>query len=249
MRLEYSTWPEVESYLEKSNGAIIPVGATEQHGPTGFIGTDTICAEFIAELVGDITGGIVAPVVSVGMSVHHTAFPGSMTLRPTILVKILSEYVISLARFGIERFYLLNGHGGNVASLNALLWEMHATLPELGFENHEKIRFSIGTWYETSAAREISKELFGDKEGAHATPSEISVAMHARPDRVKPRDPLPPTVEGRSTGYGPKDFRASFPDGRLSSDPNLARPEHGKRIAEAAAKELADDYKRFMKEY
>ena len=249
MQLMYSTWPEVEEYLKSSNGAIIPVGATEQHGPTGFIGTDAICAELIAEGVGDATGALVTPTVSVGMSVHHTAFPGSMTFKPSTLMKVLSEYVICLARYGIERFFFLNGHGGNVASLNAVMWELHAALPEMGFENHGRIRFRIESWYELKAVRDIGKELFGDKDGAHATPGEISVAMYACPKRVKQHEKLPPTVDGRSTGYGPADFRASFPDGRLSSDPNLARPEHGKRLTETAVKELSKSYKVFMKEY
>ena len=48
MRLEYATWREVEAYLEKSDGIIIPTGSTEQHGPMGLIGTDAFCAEKIA---------------------------------------------------------------------------------------------------------------------------------------------------------------------------------------------------------
>ena len=53
MLLHLSTWPEVENYLHTSQGLIIPIGSTEQHGPTGLIGTDAICAEVIAEGVGE----------------------------------------------------------------------------------------------------------------------------------------------------------------------------------------------------
>jgi len=48
MRLQLMTWPEVESYLRRSKGVIVPIGSTEQHGPTGLIGTDSICAETLA---------------------------------------------------------------------------------------------------------------------------------------------------------------------------------------------------------
>jgi len=48
MRLQLCTWPEVEAYLERSTGITQPIGSTEQHGPTGFIGTDAICPELIA---------------------------------------------------------------------------------------------------------------------------------------------------------------------------------------------------------
>ncbi|MFN9615234.1 MAG: creatininase family protein, partial [Dolichospermum sp.] len=55
MLLHLSTWPEVETYLQKSQGIILPIGSTEQHGPTGLIGTDAICAESISKGVGEAT--------------------------------------------------------------------------------------------------------------------------------------------------------------------------------------------------
>ncbi len=61
MRLQLMSWPEVESHLERSSGVIVPIGATEQHGPTGLIGTDAICAETLAWKVGELTGAVVAP--------------------------------------------------------------------------------------------------------------------------------------------------------------------------------------------
>ena len=54
MQLALSTWPEVEDYLEVSDGIILPVGSTEQHGPIGLIGTDALCASVIAEAAGEI---------------------------------------------------------------------------------------------------------------------------------------------------------------------------------------------------
>ncbi len=53
MQLQTSTWQEVESYLIGSKGVIIPIGSTEQHGPTGLIGTDAITAEVISARAGD----------------------------------------------------------------------------------------------------------------------------------------------------------------------------------------------------
>ena len=53
MRLQLATWEEVEAHLKRSTGIIIPIGSTEQHGPTGFIGTDALCPEMIAQGVGD----------------------------------------------------------------------------------------------------------------------------------------------------------------------------------------------------
>jgi hypothetical protein len=46
------SWPDVEAYLERSTGVLVPIGSTEQHGPNGLLGTDAICPETVARLVG-----------------------------------------------------------------------------------------------------------------------------------------------------------------------------------------------------
>ena len=56
MRLQLATWPEVEAYLTRSQGIVIPIGSTEQHGPTGFVGTDALCPELIAHGIGEKLG-------------------------------------------------------------------------------------------------------------------------------------------------------------------------------------------------
>ena len=112
MRLHLSTWTEVESYLHNSTGIIIPIGSTEQHGPTGAIGTDAICAEAISEAVGAATQAIVAPTINVGMALHHADFPGTISLRPTTMILVIRDYITCLARSGFTKFFFINGHGG-----------------------------------------------------------------------------------------------------------------------------------------
>ncbi len=101
MRLQLMTWPQVEKHLKTSRGVIIPAGATEQHGPTGPIGTDAICAESLAWTVGRTANAVVAPTISYGMSLHHMKFPGSVTLRPTTLVSVVRDVILAprTARF------------------------------------------------------------------------------------------------------------------------------------------------------
>ena len=93
MQLHLSTWTEVEQYLHTSTGIIIPIGSTEQHGPTGLIGTDAICAEGIAAAVGIATNALVAPTINVGMALHHTSFPGTISLRPSTMIQIGRAHV------------------------------------------------------------------------------------------------------------------------------------------------------------
>ena len=68
MQLRLMTWQEVEAYLERSSGIIIPIGSTEQHGPNGLIGTDAICPEVIAAEVGRRGEILVAPTLSIGIT-------------------------------------------------------------------------------------------------------------------------------------------------------------------------------------
>jgi creatinine amidohydrolase len=107
---------------------IPPIGSTEQHGPIGLIGTDAICAEVTARGAGDACGAPVAPTVAIGMAQHHLGFTGSVTLRPTALIAVLSDIVESLARCRFARFYFINGHGGNVAVMTAAFSEIYVAL-------------------------------------------------------------------------------------------------------------------------
>jgi creatinine amidohydrolase len=126
MQLALATWQEVEDYLRAQRGCIVPIGSVEQHGPNGLIGTDHLDAEFVAKGVGDTTGCMVAPTLAYGMSQHHLAFAGSATLRPSTLMLVVRDVVTSLARHGFERFFFINGHGGNVATVTAAFDEIYA---------------------------------------------------------------------------------------------------------------------------
>jgi creatinine amidohydrolase len=140
MLLHLSTWPEVETYLQKSQGIILPIGSTEQHGPTGLIGTDAICAESISKGVGEATQAMVAPTINVGMALHHTAFPGTISLRPSTLILVVKDYLTCLVKAGFTKFYFINGHGGNIATLKAAFSETYAHLEDLQIPNLDPCR-------------------------------------------------------------------------------------------------------------
>ncbi|MCP5151735.1 MAG: creatininase family protein [Ectothiorhodospiraceae bacterium] len=246
MQLQLSTWAEVEAYLRRSTGVIIPIGSTEQHGPNGMIGTDAICPEVIARGVGEAADALVAPTVSIGMAQHHLAFPGSVTLRPSTLIALLNDVVLSLARHGFDRFYFLNGHGGNVATVTAAFSEIYAqTSMVREGANHGGIRCKLSNWYMAPGVQQLSKELFAGVEGSHATPSEVSLTFFAYPDHVKQAE-MSPRVAPTGTFYDAEDYRRRFPDGRIGSDPSLATVEAGRRLYEAAVADVARDYREFL---
>ena len=233
MLLHLSTWLEVEDYLAKSQGIILPIGSTEQHGPTGLIGTDAICAEAIARGVGEEINAIVAPTINVGMALHHTAFPGTISLKPSTMIQVIKDYVTCLAKAGFTKFFFINGHGGNIATLKAAFAETYAHLADLNFPNAENVQCQVGNWFMCGSVYKLAQELYGNQEGSHAT------------EAIK-RVPLSPEVGAGHRIYGADDFRLHYPDGRMGSNPALATPEHGKQFYELAVKELSNSYLEFL---
>jgi creatinine amidohydrolase len=245
MQLQLSTWQEVEGYLADSTGVIVPIGSTEQHGPTGLIGTDTICAEVIARRVGEAVDAMVAPAIAVGMAEHHMAFPGTVTYRPSTLVRVICDYVLSLARHGFQRVLFVNGHGGNIATVNAAFYETYGAAEARAGANGRDLRCRLLNWWMGEPVRKLCRELYGERNGSHAAASEISVTQFAYPDAIK-RAALDPPLAPSGGFYGPEDFRRRFPDGRIGSDPSLAAPEHGERLIAAAVEHIAAEYRDFM---
>ena len=248
MLLERCTWQEVEGYLGQSTGIILPVGSTEQHGPNGLIGTDALCAELIARGVGDATGALVAPTVNFGMAQHHMAFCGTMSLRPQTLLAVLVDLLGSLAQHGFERCLVVNGHGGNMATIMAAFSELHARA-SLGVAGQPaSLRCRLRNWWSPQAVMQAQKELFGDRDGSHATASEISVTQYALPESIKGAALDPPLAPAGSGFTDAADFRRRYPDGRIGSDPSLAAPSHGERLYRLAVDGLAEDYRQFLAE-
>lgn len=244
MRLQTSTWPEVEAYVKKSTGIIVPIGSTEQHGPNGMLGTDAICPETIAFGVADKIDTLIAPTISIAQAHHHLGFPGTIALRPATFLAVLVDVVRSLYLHGFRHIYFLNGHGGNVATINTAFQEIYAQ-SSFGDIDMPDLHLRLCNWYITEGVGRLSKEIFGDQEGSHATPSEVSVTYFAYPNEVKVTS-MSPTLAPTGTIRDAKSFRDQFPDGRIGSNPALATVEKGERIFSACVEDIIEDYNEFL---
>ncbi|MDD7916069.1 mycofactocin biosynthesis peptidyl-dipeptidase MftE [Actinomycetospora callitridis] len=110
MEIAHARWPECEDVPV----LLVPVGATEQHGPHLPLGTDTA----IAATVAARSGLPVAPALPYGASGEHESFPGTVSIGTEILAAVIVELGRSACRFA-RRLVLVNGHGGNVGALRA----------------------------------------------------------------------------------------------------------------------------------
>jgi creatinine amidohydrolase len=103
---------------------VLPVAATEQHGPHLAATTDTALVTAVAERacarVADDVEVLLAPTLCYGASDHHLAFGGTLSLSSETLRAVLSDLVRSAIAAGCIRLLLLNGHGGNAATCNAV---------------------------------------------------------------------------------------------------------------------------------
>lgn len=121
--LAHHTWKEVEA-LDKSDGVVIlPIGAIEQHGHHLPLITDTLLVTHILDAtlqrLPEEVRAWALPAINYGKSNEHIAFSGSMALSAQTLTAILQDIAASVKRAGFRRLALINGHGGNVAVLDA----------------------------------------------------------------------------------------------------------------------------------
>ena len=179
MLLPVSTWQDIESWLKTSRTILIPIGSMEQHGPNGFVGTDALCPEIIAhhaeaQAPDDV---LVGPTFSVGCAQHHLGFPGTITLRPTTMIAAMTDWTESLMRHGFERIYWLNGHGGNIATIQAAFSEIHSkrSFDPRGADNRPGLELKLRNWWDFSPVMKLCNQLYPVGHGSHATASEVSV--------------------------------------------------------------------------
>lgn len=148
-------------------------------------------------------------------------------------------------RHGFEKFYWLNGHGGNIATIGAGFAEIRAAFSLNPGSNISAPQLSSRNWWQGERVQKLSKELFAENEGGHATPSEVSLTWAAYPDHAKPDVVMTPD----RAPYGPigdaEDYRRRFPDGRIGSNPMLASVEAGEKLLTAAIQDVAEDWAKF----
>ncbi len=104
------TWRDAEEYARKNTIVIIPIGSLEAHAWHLPMGTDTFCAFKVALDAARETDSLVTPPVWMGWSIQHSLFPGTITIRPEVLIELVVDICKSLSRNGFRIFILLNGH-------------------------------------------------------------------------------------------------------------------------------------------
>jgi creatinine amidohydrolase/Fe(II)-dependent formamide hydrolase-like protein len=114
------TWQEARERLRRVDVALLPVGALEQHGPHSPLDTDAFDAEYLAMRVAEacrVPAPFVLPLIPYGVSYHHEDFAGTISVTNETLAQFVYEVGVDAARNGITKLVIINGHGGNAATL------------------------------------------------------------------------------------------------------------------------------------
>ena len=245
MRLDLSTWYEVEEYLQRSKTIVIPTGSNEQHGPMGLIGTDALCAQSISRSAGERASVLVAPTLAYTPAPFNMAFPGTVSISEHVFETLVQEIIEGLASQGFQKFYLLNGHGANLACLRNVADRSDKTALDI----------RIRSWWDFDPVNKLRWQYYGDWEGMHATPSEIAITQYTHriiEPGLAEHAPKKLTAEFIKAHAGdkhgpPDEHRRDFSDGRVGSHSALAKPEHGRLLLEAAVVAVASDLEKWAK--
>jgi creatinine amidohydrolase len=157
--------------------AILPVAATEQHGPHLPVSVDTTLINGVVEAclphLGEQLPVLFLPTQAVGKSNEHIRYPGTLTLSAQTLMSVWMELGACVARAGIKKLVLFNSHGGQVSVMDIVARDLRSA--------HDLIVFS-SNWYSLPLGEQVM-ELFPAKEhrfGIHAGDMETSMMLALR---------------------------------------------------------------------
>jgi creatinine amidohydrolase len=229
---EEQAWPDLQDLATEGEGEVgmVPVGATEQHGPHLPTGTDTIIATALCNLASQHTGAPVLPAIAVACSYGHgTAMPGTLSLTPQLLAAVAVQYAEWAATSGLTRLIFVNAHFGNAASLGTATDHLRLFRPDL--------RVAAVDWWSLDA--EVARETTVDGDDIHANRAETSVMLALAPHLVDLEKARTADDADRTGGLV---FRYTAPALSLNGvtgRPSEATPELGSRLVERTVNALA----------
>jgi creatinine amidohydrolase/Fe(II)-dependent formamide hydrolase-like protein len=228
--LHTMTSPDVEAALVGGRrSALIAVGAIEQHGPHLPLATDTLIATETARRVAQrMPDLLLGPTLPMGVSDHHASFPGTLTQSEESFQAQVTECVTSLGSHGVERVFVLSGHGGNYGPLERLVLATGGRIGAAQLIAFSDLAAFLDVVHSVSAEDGIPSAL----SGAHAGEWETSIMLAIHPELVR----MDRAEAGFVNVFDEATARRLFRDGTASlaangvlGDPRSATPERGER--------------------
>ncbi|MDR0673826.1 MAG: creatininase family protein [Zoogloeaceae bacterium] len=172
------TWEELPECLAAARQtAILPVGATEQHGPHLGCGMDAMLAEKLCRAAAEATGVPMLPTLSYGCSIGHSQqWPGTLALQPTLMIELVRQIGDWAYHSGVRRLFIVNAHVGNAAPLRCALEMLRAEHDDL----------MVAVVHAGTLSPRVREFCFADAEDWHANDAETSLMLAIAPAITRP---------------------------------------------------------------
>jgi len=233
IRMEEMSWPEIRRAIDSGfTTAVFAVGSTEQHGPHLPTMTDARIGDDVARRVARKLGNALqARTIDVGISEHHLAFAGTISLKPETLALMLRDYIASLVHHGFTRIVVVPSHGGNFATVRQAIEAARQAHPGVEVTGFTDLLALTDFLNQASARYGVSA---GDS-GAHAGESETSMMLALEGGLVAPERFAP----GYVGSLGEAEMKVIFEKGMpaltsngVLGDPRTASAEKGEDYLE-----------------
>lgn len=179
MTMEWSktTWDELPSKLVAANqAAILPIGATEQHGPHMGCGMDYVLADILCRAVAEKTNVPMLPTMPYGCSLGHSRrWPGTLAVTPITLINLMKELGDWAYHSGIRRLFIVNTHVTNAAPLRCALEMLRA--------EHDDMMVAV--FNSAHLSQRVKQFHHADGEDWHANDAETSLMLATAPEMVR----------------------------------------------------------------
>ena len=246
-------WPDVSGTAPARWIAVLPLAATEQHGPHLPVGTDVMIAQAylarVRELLPDGIPATFLPLQPVGISTEHIDYPGTLTLPAELALQGWTALGEGVARAGLRKLVMVTSHGGNTAAMTLVAQDLRA--------RHGLLAVTTA-WSRLSAAEGLfaAEEL---RHGIHGGAVETSIMLarykqHVRTDKIADFRPASITMEKDYrwlSAHRPAPFAWQAQDLHSSGaagDATAASAEKGERLLDHGARafcELLADVDKF----
>jgi creatinine amidohydrolase len=225
------TWSELPHDLAAAqNAAILPVGATEQHGPHLGCGVDTVLADKLCAAVAERTRVPMLPTLPYGCSIGHSQrWPGTIGVLPTTLIELVTEIGDWACVSGVRRLFIVNTHVTNAAPLRCAL--------EMLRSRHDELMVAV--FNSATLSARVRQFNVADGEDWHANAAETSLMLALAPEMVRPA--VVPAADDPDRTAG---LVFSHPVNRTSSNgvtgkPSIASAAQGQRAFEWMVEDLS----------
>ena len=173
------TWADFTAADTSRWIAVLPLAATEQHGPHLPLGVDSFIADAYLARVRDLIPADLPvtflPVQRIGQSDEHVAFPGTLTLSAATVIRAWTEIGESVARAGVKKLVLITSHGGNVSAMEIVARDLRVRLGMLAVTvGWHRFGYPEGTF-----------DAEERRHGIHGGDIETSLMLAGRRDTVR----------------------------------------------------------------